>query len=445
MAVLALESLLLPEIRTQLKKTFTRRLSSLLAASAPPDVETLALIPKLYSLRSESVHGAPLIDGTDALVHGSAERLLAFAIRSIGALVSKGRSISDVRQLLDEEHSAPILQVPLLLGTRPRAANDRFQRGQPSDVFAMTSSMAAEDGQLIAWAPLIGLGWGLANVTGALMGTEKGPALMPLEPQEFMDLEERDIRRDYLAGFVAQGHQMSVLFILAGVGESADDSAAIARLNRQRDLAVTALRLAGYSMFRDPELFGSVVFEGKRRLRQATVLRQTVAEGIRHPAEQHFSPADQPRVAAHWDSLARYDRNGQCPSIEYLLSLYRRTFDDFLTAHQRVLALFSLMESMIGRFRPPDDALQLDAIVAALLPQGEDTEWLRLDGRRTRNAFAHGDELSAEEVEVVANSMTRLVSGLLAAMIETWNAASEESRSRRPSALLIARAASERG
>src|SRR6185369_759128 len=138
------------------------------------------------------------------------------------------------------------------------------------------------------WSPLLGLTTdGLGQ--GIRMGTPPTPALLPLSPAELGELEDSEIKRDFLATTIERGEPMSVLFTVPEE-ETADLTEATRVMERMRDLGVIALRLAGYDLFHDPELFGSAVFEGSKRVRYPTVLRQTIGEKLRHKAEQSVTP-----------------------------------------------------------------------------------------------------------------------------------------------------------
>jgi len=443
LAVRALESLLLPEIQTMLKRTFSRRVSALLANDSA-SVEMLATIAgDLYSLRSESVHGAALPDSHAALEAAFAEQMLAMAIQAVGARLSTGQPLEKIRQGLDEglTDSGPAHRLQLQRVPVSRAADDRLARLAPSDVYVPTSRMVAGENRVCCWSPLIGLTTeGFEESGGMPLGQQPAPVVMPLTPEELYDLEERDIRRDFLAGFIQQGHAMAVLMTVPDGDETPDGVSATPRLERMRDLGVVALRLAGFARFHDPELFGSAVFEGARRLRRPTVLRQTIAEQLRHEAVQRIGPSDQRRIASLWSTIWRYEVRGRSPQIEHALGLFRRSFDrDFLHPEQRAVVLLSLLEGMLGRFRPRNDRVQLEDLVTALHGDVEPARWFRDHGRAFRNEVAHGrfqSEQSADTLE----KLSSLVSGIVLALVETWTAAEDTESARRPSEVLLTHA-----
>src|SRR5262245_15601826 len=105
-AVQALESLLLPEVRTSLKRTFARRTAALLAWDQDSAERITMLARDLYGLRSESVHGSSLAQETEALKGAHAEQMLAGAIQALGKLLQSGQTVNDIRTKLDQGYPA---------------------------------------------------------------------------------------------------------------------------------------------------------------------------------------------------------------------------------------------------------------------------------------------------------------------------------------------------
>jgi hypothetical protein len=438
-AVQAIESLLLPEVRTNLTRTFSRRAAALLANDVESAHRIEALARELYALRSESVHGSELRHN-DAFDNALAEQMLAAAIQALGRLVARGQTTDEVRAQLDRGYpSVEAASVRIMTPAIGRSASYRLAPRDPSsDVFSFTSSMYADDGRVCCWSPLLGLTThGLEQFGPMVMGTPPAPVLMPLSPSELNDLEERDIRRDFFREFIVHGLPMAVLLTVPKDPEAPTNPLdAKPYLERMRDLGVVALRLAGYDQFHNPELFGSALFEGKRRLRCPTVLRQTIAEEIRHQASQSVGPDDQPRLAKLWQEISRYEQDGLSPTIEQVLSLFRRSFDrEFLEPEQRALILVSLLELMLGRFRKPTEAVQLEDLVEALLGPSDDVSWFRHHGRKYRNRVAHG-EFGAEDAGEPIECLSRVISRLVMTLITTWNVAEHSAQNHPPKALL---------
>jgi hypothetical protein len=442
-AVQALEALLLPEVHTTLKQTFARRVAALLATDASAASRIAALATGLYTLRSDSVHGSELPDDSAALSGSLAEQLLAGAIRAMGELASSGQTFGAIRTRLDKGYSGGVGTRGVQIEARPRGAatDDRLARRAPSDVFVMESIMAADENQICCWSPLLGLTTeGLEQTGGMLLGDLPSPVMMPLSPTELFALEERDIRRDYLALFWQQGFPMAVFMTAPAPNEPMDVATATPVVERMRDLGVVTLRLAGYDRFHDPELFGSAVFQGKRRLRRPTALRQTVAEEVRHEATQRVGPADQRRLTELWREVWGYEAAGPAREIEYTLSLFRRSFDqDFIDPEQRAVTLIGQLEGMLGRFRPPKERIQLEDLVEALVGRSDEVAWFRAEGRAFRNRVAHGG-FQADAASSPLQSLSLLISRLVLELLKTWNGAEPAARRGRPSDLLIQRA-----
>jgi hypothetical protein len=441
----ALESLLLPEVQTTLKKTFARRVTALLASDPKASRRLTDLAANLYTLRSESIHGGELPDNSAALEGSFGEQLLAGAILGIGQRISAGQSLDTIRAQLDQGVAgAPAPANPFEIEQQPagRASEYRLARRVPSYVGVGLSTMTAPENTVCCWSPLLGLGTeGLTSDAGMLLGDTPTPVLMPLSPMELYDLEERDIRRDFMAEFTVQGYPMAVLLTMHRRDDAADPGAQTPQLERIRDLGVVALRLAGYDRFHDPELFGSAVFEGTIRLRRPTALRQTIIEEVRHEPTQHIGPSDQARVAELWRILRGYETSGRAAEIEYVLSLFRRSFDrDFFEPEQRALMLIGQLEAMLGRFRPPKDRVQLEELVTALLGESADVGWFRASGRAFRNRVAHGG-FTTDDVATL-ETLSRVVSGVVLELLRTWSEPEAVARRGRPSDLLIRRATS---
>jgi hypothetical protein len=93
----------------------------------------------------------------------------------------------------------------------------------------------------------------------------------------------------------------------------------------------------------------------------------------------------------------------------------------------------------MGRFRPRNEPVQLEDLVEALLDLTLDVRWFRKAGKIFRNQVAHS-RLDVSRVNKALDSLSRLVCGLVLALLETWNAANKKDRTRRPSELLVSHA-----
>jgi hypothetical protein len=103
--VMALESLLLPEVRTGLSATFARRVSALLAASQEHAASLKETARGLYDARSARLHGeAPRSaeDSMSAAAQGHAQQRLAASIRRLAENTKSKLSLSEQRTQLDK-------------------------------------------------------------------------------------------------------------------------------------------------------------------------------------------------------------------------------------------------------------------------------------------------------------------------------------------------------
>jgi hypothetical protein len=91
------------------------------------------------------------------------------------------------------------------------------------------------------------------------------------------------------------------------------------------------------------------------------------------------------------------------------------------------------VEAMLGRFRPPDDPVQLEALVLAVAGDADPTAtWFAQNARAFRNAVAHGYwDRDPEPLAV----MQTLLRPLVRAFLLAWLA--EDNRERRPERAFI--------
>ena len=258
------------------------------------------------------------------------------------------------------------------------------------------SSLRAPEGTLLSWSPLVGLG----IEQQFRLGEAGSPGIIPVTSQEILSLEDKDISRDFIAQLNGENHEVAALAIAKDTGQpfsyepiGADD------LMRQRDLAVVALRLAGFLQFHDPELLGAYVYDGGMRHRRATILRQTVLLELRHEPGQRIGPADSARTGPFWQLLSEYDKVARHPDIDAVLVMFRRACDSrFLPATARAGLMFSALESMLGRFRPFKEKIQLETLVTRLVGGASPAAvWFAEDGRKFRNSVAHGHWESGDQ------------------------------------------------
>jgi hypothetical protein len=438
LAVAALEAALLPEIRTGLTETFARRLSMLVGSSDDERAAVAALGRRLYRLRSAALHGESVADGARTRperAHLEAERLLADAVGAIWDRAEAGTSLDRLRQELDAASFERRESAATRDRTAVSAGDERLHPVPPwvSGTFTEGVCLAAPEGLLLSWSPLVGLGY-----DGNSVDSDLAVRLLPLDGREIVSMEEKDVRRDFIASVGMGGESVAGLATVApSDGSGVLDETVIGRLMRRRDLAVVGLRLRGYDEFQDPELLGWYVYDGVMRHRRETVLRQSVLLGLGREPNQLLGADELPGVLAAWSSLADYEANARDAGLDWALDLFRRTHDRSFTAPEtRASLLLCCLEATIGRFRGARAAPGLEDLVSAL--DGVDraaADWFAAEGRSFRNAVAHGrwapSTVPSHEAEPDDDLLRRLRSILRAALaesLEAWRNASAKAR-----------------
>ena len=110
LCAIELEALLLPDLTSELKQTFARRLAHLLGGA-----DTEALARAVYEDRSDAVHGEAAVES----VGGIAQTLLAGAVVALEALTRDGTTLADIRERLD---AGPVPSAALLAAVAPPPA-----------------------------------------------------------------------------------------------------------------------------------------------------------------------------------------------------------------------------------------------------------------------------------------------------------------------------------
>jgi hypothetical protein len=454
LAVAALENLLLPEVRSGMGATFARRVAALLAADPGQLASLKRLGRRLYDARSASLHGATpaAADLAEATGHAYAQQLLSASIEQLARRLENQPSLDRVRATLDKApqtfEGAGGPGPPSDRSPAPTA----WRLGRPRTTVTMGFTpdvdMRAPKGTMLCWSPLVGLG-----VEAPFDSQQFGrPLIVTLNGRELQSLEEKDIVRDFVAQLSLSAH------LIAGLGagmrlEASEVSEELAeqygsafgsvsrrtaRLLRERDLAVVALRLAGFTAFHDPELLGSFVYVEGSRCRRPTVLRQTLFIQTQREPDEMLRPADGARVGPVWQLLADYNTMARHPEIDQALTLYRRVFDRQVTPVQaRAQMMLGLVEMMLGRFRGPRDAVQLEDLVAGVA--GVDapaSRWFARSGRRFRNAVAHGEWAFEQGDDEPLDHLLAIVSAAMPAFLRAWLEL-EERAGKRPGRVLI--------
>ena len=299
---------------------------------------------------------------------------------------------------------------------------ERLLRSTTEETFGFiegVSSLEAPRGTLLSWSPLVGLG--IENEFQ--LGQDGAPFVRSFDGREILSLEDKDIRRDFIAQLHTSAQPVAVLAIAKKAGgEVSYRRDGPGDLLRQRDLAVVSLRLSGFTNFHDPELLGSFVYEGKMRYRRATILRQTILEELRREPEQRIGPSDSVHTGPFWHLLAEYDRVARHPDVDGVLVMFRRACDRrFLPVNARAGLMFSVLEAMLGRSRPVNEKIQLDTLVTRLA--GADspaTIWFADNGRSFRNAVAHGHWDFESGDQQPLELMATILRAVLPAFVRCW-------------------------
>ncbi len=246
-----------------------------------------------------------------------------------------------------------------------------------------------------------------------------------------LTLEDKDVRRE-----LGNLRMIDTPIGCLGVGHpsSDDDERDLVAMLRKRDLAVAALRLAGFGAFVDPELLGTYIYDGVTRTIDTSVFSLMILRGMGKEPEESFGEGDIGRLYPWWRLLLDYDRRVRHDEIDHLLALYRRAHDrKFLPPDTRAGLLFATLESMLGRFRAPEDPVQLEGLVRRIV--GDDdpaTAWFAETGRALRNAIAHGYWDHDEEP---LDRLQALLGPLLVALLKAW--VDGDDRDRRPAHVLL--------
>ena len=247
LCAIELEALLLPDLTSELKQTFARRLAHLLGG---PDTEALARA--VYEDRSDAVHGEAAAES----VGGVAQTLLAGAVVALEALTRDGTTLADIREGLD---AGPVPSAALLAAATPppaprilHAPPRRWPPASRSSSWAsgrvLIGDPEIDAGNVVLFAPLIGLE--LDDLPDPLI--DAGFPLSWMWPGQLSGLEDPDIRRDWMSRHEANDRPLACLALTA----PGDFKGALDPLRHRADTAVTVLRLAGVAGVHDPDLLG---------------------------------------------------------------------------------------------------------------------------------------------------------------------------------------------
>ena len=181
----------------------------------------------------------------------------------------------------------------------------------------------------------------------------------------------------------------ALLTVAHASGSLEEDAALIETLQASLGDAVLALRLAGLHDFLDPKLLGLYAFSGTTRLRRPTVFRQTTVSLYgRHQVA--LTPAAMAAATEALERLSRCRGIVAAETLARLLDAFRSSFhSEFTPLHTCAQLSFATVEGLLGRFRPPQEKVQLEDLVGALAER-DSADWFAQNGRNLRNDVAHG-------------------------------------------------------
>lgn len=446
----ALEALLLPEVRSGLAETFARRAANLPGAQDVARLRAAAAL--LYDARSAGLHGAALApDAQAAIASARAAQWLAAAIVALAHRLKDGAVLDELRLSLDADTLVAAAPAP---GSTPPARGGvprwslssdppglrREHRISPPVMrhpFISRSSSAGlqgVEGAYALYAPLAGLGCTALQP----LGEPPCPGIIPLTGSEVVSLEDKDIARDYLSELHLIPERIAALALYMPDAALGDEHEALRRLRQVRNTAVASLRLAGFDRFIDPELAGLHVIHGSRPLREPSVLRQTVLARLRAEPERMLAAADRALTAPMWELLQRYAHSTRHPEIERWLAAFRRAHDrEFLPPLARANLGFALVEGLLGRFRAPADPLPLELLVERVLGGADPAaaQWFAAQARGWRNALAHGRLTTLADDAAPPQHLLAIARGALARAVTLW--LDKGDANARPAKLLI--------
>lgn len=400
LAVSALESLLLPEVRSGQQDAFAERITGVVGQGREGTARAA------YRARSRIVHEGPAAVGP-GVPAAVAEQLLADVL-----IASAGGA----------DGTRPDPAVP-----RGRATDQRLypRPAWVSGTVSFDIDLSPPAGQTVSWSPLIGLDYDGPTLAAC------GATLTRLSAAEIVSMEHKDIRRDFIAELQVKGMSVAGLAVLADTGDRLGlDDDLMRSLLRPRDLTVAGLRLAGVQGFVDPELLGWYVYQGALRHRRETVLRQTVLMGLGGSDAVPLDAATLATAQDVWALLAAYDARGADPDVDLLLAEFRRAHDPYLAEETRLSLLFAILEGLLGRFRPASAAIGLEDLVSALPgPDPSAIAWFAAQGRVVRNAVAHGAwKPRGQKPGREADSLRAICAAALRELLTAWDGTADPSK-----------------
>ena len=308
LCAIELEALLLPEVDSELNRTFARRLANCRWRGGR---------------RAGALHRAQrgrARRGRRRGAAGLAQALLARAVVALEALTREESTLPELRARLDEGQLASKWPTDGVPAPTPRMLHPPPRRSAPSSSgLALAGGLVLSDpeigdGELVLFAPLIGLE--LDDLPDPLL--EAGFPLTWLWPWQVGSLEDPDIRRDWMS---RDSGTARVTGCLALHGER-DVDAALAPLLRRVD----GRHRAAAGGPGDRAGRGATRCLRARRLRRAPPASLGLPpDGLRVALQR--SDALEPAVAdlaALWSLLLAYEAGPPAPEIDHALALFRR-------------------------------------------------------------------------------------------------------------------------
>lgn len=417
LSVMALEELVLRGERRNLRKHFSQRVSSLVRIEQNRfDADKLAR--NLYDLRSAAIHGRDSSNLAEVVEMRHAPQMLCAVIIELAEQLQQGRTLDDVFAAVESGDFIPVREPVDIDNPKSRSPPNRLNKNDCSVVAVAPAMMGAPEGGDVLWSPLIGL---KLESDFYPVGTPPRYSLMPLSSSEIMEMEDRDIRRDYLAGVFAKselfedegGSQSVVLGVFGNAAHTntRDKSLAVMqKLMVEASVVVIALRLAGLDIFRDPALLGGYYYAGQIRYRWPTVLRQTVLQEFK--ADTVVVDEDRVKIITqNFDRLDKLNQMDKSGSMSTIFSLYLASYHYQYSSPPSCAAMsIAVLEGILGRFRNFDDTRSIENIIGLVVSE-ENAEWFYDNGRAFRNDVAHG-RFDTDSIESLVK-FQRVVSDVL--------------------------------
>lgn len=388
----ALEQLLVPEVYREIRANFAHRVATLLYSLPGSYANFYALASQLYKRRSQALHGQAL----SAVAFSSAaeaQKILAALVVQLAARVAEGATLDT---LLQQAAGSPI--VPPENGTTAHA-HTYLNHAEAKHLYAqlkITSTLSSHantatdrETLLVHWSPLIGLA---AEAEG--MVQPLAAFFTSLSTDDIISLEDKNIRRDFIGSLrTSCASTAAIGLVQTWPNEEAanEPSLWLPVLEKKRNLLVVALRLYGYKQFIDPALLGIYMYRKNLRYRKASVLRQSILLEMRKTPKEVITIQDREPLLLQCKLIEQYFTQVHSAEADHMLNLYRIVHEHrYMPVGTRMGVAFTLLEKMLGGFRPKAETVQLEDLVATAVGDTEATHWFRQNGRTTRNQVAHG-------------------------------------------------------